>query len=89
MMLNLFSEIQEALTEAQALKEARLLLISSLNKGVIPRWEYFEKELPGPLGQEILIKVKKKFEELIFWPHLKTTLNEAGNEYFLHGPQNS
>lgn len=88
-MLSLFKEQEVPVGREFALARARELLVSSLNKGIIPRWEDFFHELPTLNAAEDLEAIKHNFHELIHWEFLKEILQRPGTEFFFHGPDNS
>lgn len=88
-MLGLFKEEQFTLPQSEIYPVLRRLLASSLNKGIIPRWDEFFKELPVLDSAEDLELLKNRFSELVEWPFLKDILALEGNEFFFHGPKNS
>lgn len=88
-MLSLFKENQEPLTRDLALARARELLVSYLNKGVIPEWDNFFQELPTLTEAEDLEAIKKYFFKLTEWNFLEEVLAEGGTEFFFHNPAQS
>jgi len=89
MMLGLFKEDERPITRDQALIFARRLLISSLNKGSIPKWEDFLRELPSLISPDDLESVKSHFIRLTEWPFLENILDLGGTEFFFHSPETS
>lgn len=88
-MLNLFREDEAPVTGEEAWMVARRLLVSSLNKGIIPSWEDFFHELPVLGRVEDIESIKIHFTRLIEWPFLEEILAGSGNEYFFHSPSSS
>lgn len=88
-MLSLFKDQEVPLGREFALARARELLISSLNKGMIPRWEDFFQELPTLNEAEDLEAIKANFLKLTSWDFLEEILNQPGTEYFFHAPESS
>lgn len=88
-MLNLFREDEALVTGEEAWTIARRLLISSLNKGIIPSWEEFFSELPVMGRAEDLESVKVHFTRLTDWPFLEEILSFGGNEYYFHSISSS
>lgn len=88
-MLSLFKEQQELLSQESVLKRAREILISFLNKGIIPRWEDFFQELPTLEQAEDLEKIKETFLKLTEWTFLCDVLQEDATEFFFHSPDHS
>jgi type IV secretion system protein VirB11 len=83
-MLGLFKEEELPLERSQLWVSARRLLNSSLNKGIIPSWKGFMKELPLVNNEEDLDHLKNQFIELTEWTFLKNILDKPGNEFFFH-----
>jgi type IV secretory pathway ATPase VirB11/archaellum biosynthesis ATPase len=81
-MLSLFQEPLPPLTKEEALAAAKRILISSLNKGIIPSWETFSQELP----QEESIKTF--YQQIIHWPFLETVLATDAVEFSFHSFEN-
>ncbi|WP_408097250.1 CpaF/VirB11 family protein [Peredibacter sp. HCB2-198] len=88
-MLSLFREQEAPLGREFALARARELLVSSLNKGIIPRWEDFFQELPTLNEAEDLEAIKINFLKLTHWEFLKDILQHPSTEFFFHGPKSS
>ncbi|WPU64241.1 CpaF/VirB11 family protein [Peredibacter starrii] len=86
-MLSLFREQEVPMGREFALTRARELLVSSLNKGIIPRWEDFFQELPTLNEAEDLEAIKNNFMKLVHWEFLQDILERPGTEYFFHGPE--
>jgi type IV secretion system protein VirB11 len=84
-MLSLFKEQEAPLSNECAQLRARELLVSSLNKGIIPTWEIFFQELPALSEAEVLEVIKKSFLQMTEWPFLDEVLKE-GTEFFFHAP---
>lgn len=87
-MLSLFKDQGIPLTKDSAENRAREILISYLNKGIIPSWEDFFQELPVLEDAENLEAIKQKFQILTNWSFLENILSEEGTEYFFHAPDN-
>jgi len=85
-MLSLFKDAEIPLEREAALKQARVLLVSCLNKGNVPSWEEFYQELPILCTADDLEAIKENFERLTTWPFLEEILNQSGTEFFFHGP---
>lgn len=88
-MLSLFQTEEEKLTTEMALKRSREILVSSLNKGIIPSWENYFLELPTFATVDDLEVVKANFMELTRWNFLEDILEQEATEFFFHGPTNS
>jgi type IV secretion system protein VirB11 len=88
-MLNLFKDDDVSLSQEEALALARKLLVSSLNKGVIPSWDSFFQDLPTLERPEDLLAIKDKFENLTQWTFLQEIISLEATEYFFHGVKNS
>lgn len=88
-MLSLFREPEIPLALQEASQLSRRLFISSLNKGIVPKWEDFFQELPVFDSAESLEAIKQNFQELTLWPFLEDILSLDGNEYFFHSPTSS
>ena len=88
-MLSLFKEEEAPLSNDLAITRARELLISSLNKGIIPRWEDFFQELPTLSEASTLEEIKASYLKLTAWTFLEEILKEEATEFFFHGPKNS
>jgi type IV secretion system protein VirB11 len=88
-MLNLFKEQELALPKEEALRFARNILISHLNKGSIPEWDQYFQELPCLNGPEDLEVIKEKFKTLTEWDFLEEILSNESTEYFFHGIKHS
>lgn len=84
-MLSLFKDQDVPLTRDLALSRARELLISFLNKGMIPSWEDFFQELPLLNEAEDLEAIKENYLKLTTWSFLTDVLKE-GTEFFFHSP---
>lgn len=85
-MLSLFKDQETPVGREFALNRARELLISSLNKGIIPSWEGFFQELPTLSEAEDLETIKLNFQKLISWDFLKDIMERPATEFFFHGP---
>lgn len=88
-MLSLFKEDETPISKDLAHIRARELLVSSLNKGIIPTWESFFQELPTLNEAQDLEEIKLNFLKLTEWNFLADILKEEGTEFFFHGPHNS
>lgn len=88
-MLSLFRENTSALPEVDSLVRARQLLVSWLNKGIIPGWEEFFHELPVLESASELEAIKDNFTKLTTWPFLEEILAQEGTEFFFHSPASS
>lgn len=86
-MLSLFKEEEKPLSNELAHGRARELLISSLNKGIIPSWEDFFQDLPIFHEAETLESIKESFLALTEWTFLEEILKEEGTEFFFHSPE--
>ncbi len=62
---------------------AKSIFTSSLNKGYIPSWEHFHRELPIDLD---LTEVEAFFRKLTEWNFLKEVVEKEGTELFFHSP---
>lgn len=85
-MLGLFKEEEIFLSKEDAQVRARELLVSHLNKGIIPSWEDFFQELPSFGDADILESIKESFIKLTEWSFLEEILRENATEYFFHSP---
>ena len=83
-MLSLFKDAEIPLHREEALTQARRLLVSSLNKGMIPSWDQFFQELPVLSNVEDLESIKENFVRLTQWPFLADMLNLDATEFFFH-----
>jgi type IV secretion system protein VirB11 len=83
-MLSLFKDAEIPLQLEEATGQARLLLISSLNKGMIPSWDQFFQELPILSTAQNLEAIKENFMRLTQWPFLADILNFEATEFFFH-----
>lgn len=88
-MLSLFKDQEQSLTKEFALNRAREILVSFLNKGIIPSWEDFFLELPALDEASDLEDIKLSFHKLINWTFLDETLKEDATEFFFHSPESS
>lgn len=88
-MLGLFKEEEEPLNHEGILERSREILISSLNKGIIPSWEQYFKELPLLNEAQDLEIIKNNFYKLTEWTFLPEVLSLDGTEYFFHHPEHS
>lgn len=89
MMLSLFQDAASPLERGAALAIARSLLISSLNKGMIPTWDVFFQDLPVLDSAEDLEAIKDNFLSLTQWSFLDEILGLEGTEFFFHAPEHS
>jgi type IV secretion system protein VirB11 len=83
-MLSLFKDAEIPLHLEAALAQSRRLLVSSLNKGMIPSWDLFSQELPVLNTAEDLESIKENFLGLTQWPFLEDILNQEATEFFFH-----
>ncbi len=83
-MLSLFKETEQIVRSEDALFRAREILISFLNKGVIPNWEQFYQDLPLLTSAEDLDNIRTYFFKLTEWNFLEEILKESATEYFFH-----
>ncbi len=84
-MLSLFQEKETPLETEEALRTARRILLSFLNKGTVPTWENYYSELPTLNTAEDLEAIKNNFHQLTDWPFLMDLLSKDGmTEYFFH-----
>lgn len=88
-MLSLFQDQEITLTSSEAFSRAKELLVSSLNKGIIPNWENFFQELPTLEHVSDLEIIKTHFLNLTTWTFLQEILMQEATEFFFHGPDNS
>lgn len=88
-MLSIFKDQETPVTKDFALHRARELLVSYLNKGIIPRWEDFFQELPTLNDAEDLQAIKDNFLQLTSWTFLEEILAMDATEFFFHSPENS
>lgn len=89
-MLGLFKEEEEeSLTHEGLLQRSREILVSYLNKGIVPSWEQYFKELPIMNDAQDLEIIKNNFHKLTEWTFLQDILILDGTEYFFHHPQKS
>jgi type IV secretory pathway ATPase VirB11/archaellum biosynthesis ATPase len=86
-MLGLFKDYDSNLDEKNGISVARNLLISFLNKGIIPTWEDFFQELPLFESNSDLDEIREYFRKLTQWNFLNSILNIQGCEFFFHGPR--
>lgn len=82
-MISLFQDTEEKLSPSELLACAKNIFISSLNKGYIPTWEQFHRELPIDLD---LTEVEGFFRKLTEWNFLKEIISYGGTELFFHSP---
>lgn len=82
-MISLFQDNEVKLTEDELLEMAKNIFVSSLNKGFIPSWDHFHRELPIDLD---LTKVEAFFRKLTEWTFLKDIVIAQGTELFFHAP---
>ncbi len=88
-MLSLFKDQEEAISRDFALKRSREILVSFLDKGIIPRWEDFFLELPTLDEAEDLETIKENFLKLTEWNFLDDILAGDATEFFFHSPEHS
>ncbi len=88
-MLSLFKDQEQPLNRDFALVRARELLVSNLNKGIIPTWEDYFQELPTLSEGDDLEIIKKSFFQLTIWNFLEEILALDATEYFFHAPDKS
>jgi type IV secretion system protein VirB11 len=88
-MLSIFKDQEFPITREFALKKARELLVSYLNKGIVPSWEDFFQDLPTLNEAEDLEAVKNNFLNLTSWTFLEEILRRDATEFFFHSPENS
>ena len=88
-MLSLFKDAEAPMERSAALEKSRSLLISSLNKGLIPDWDLFFQELPVLNSAEDLDAIKENFLKLTQWPFLENILNQEATEFFFHSADKS
>jgi type IV secretion system protein VirB11 len=88
-MLSLFKDAEMPLHREESLTQARRLLVSSLNKGMIPTWDQFFQELPVLSTAEDLESIKENFVRLTQWPFLEDILNLEATEFFFHSSEKS
>lgn len=86
-MLSLFKETESPVRREEAMIRARSLLVSSLNKGILPAWENFFQELPVLDEAEDLEAIKENFLKLTQWNFLEGILSHEATEFFFHSPQ--
>lgn len=85
-MLSLFKDQELPLSRETALLRARELLVSFINKGIIPDWDDFFKELPTLNDSEDLEVIKESFTKLTQWTFLEDILKAEATEFFFHEP---
>lgn len=88
-MLSLFKDLEAPISKDHALRRAKELLISYLNKGNVPSWDDFFGELPTLTEANDLEEVKCYFLKLTTWTFLEEVLKEEGTEFFFHSPDRS
>jgi type IV secretion system protein VirB11 len=88
-MLSLFKEEELPLDRQNLLRRSREILVSILNKGMIPSWENYFQELPTLSDSDDLESIKQNFQRLIDWTFLEDVLKEEGTEFFFHSPDHS
>lgn len=86
-MLSLFKDAETPLNREASLSQARVLLISCLNKGMVPTWDEFYQELPVLSSAEDLEAIKENFLKLTQWSFLEEVLNNEATEFFFHAPK--
>jgi len=85
-MLSLFKEEDKPLSKECALKRAKDILISFLNKGIIPKWDEFYLELPILGNEDDLIGIKHFFQRLTGWNFLENLIQQDLSELIFHSP---
>jgi type IV secretion system protein VirB11 len=86
-MLSLFTTPQDALTFEEAFVRARDILSSFLNKGTIPSWSDYLRELPLQEDSGFISSVQSRFEKLTQGDFLFELIeSKPGQEYFFHSP---
>lgn len=88
-MLSLFRDNALPLERSQALQISRDLLVSSLNKGMIPTWDSFFQELPLLNEAEDLEAIKMNFLKLTEWGFMQQVLKLEATEFFFHSVHSS
>jgi type IV secretion system protein VirB11 len=83
-MLSLFKDLETPLKGEEIMNEARKLIVSSLNKGQVPKLDQFFQELPTLLEAHDLDEIKTYFLKLTEWEFLKDVLSLEGTEFFFH-----
>lgn len=82
-MISLFQDTEEKLSPSELLASAKNIFISALNKGYIPSWEHFHRELPIDLD---LSEVEVFFRKLTEWGFLSAIVEVPGTELYFHAP---
>lgn len=85
-MLSLFKDQDIPITEENSIEKFREILISFLNKGIIPDWDTFLRELPSDYQDDIINKIQERFLDLTEWTFLNNLISEDTTEFFFHGP---
>lgn len=85
-MLSLFKEDDKPISKEFALKRAKDILISFLNKGIIPKWDDFFLELPVLSNEEDLCDIQSFFQKLTEWKFLENLIQEDSTEFIFHSP---
>lgn len=88
-MLSLFKDQELPLSQEFAQGRAREILISYLNKGIVPEWDQFFHELPVLQEAGDLEIIKNYFLNLTKWCFLENVLASEATEFFFHGPNHS
>ncbi|MGE3611125.1 MAG: CpaF/VirB11 family protein [Bacteriovoracaceae bacterium] len=88
-MLSLFKEAEGPLSTDDLLLRSKNILISFLNKGIVPSWDFYFPELPNFDSVSDLELVKSNFLKLTQWNFLEEILLKNGTEFFFHGPEDS
>lgn len=88
-MLSIFKEQETPLSKEFALSRAREILVSYLNKGIIPTWEDYFQELPSLNEAEDLEAIKENFLKLTSWVFMEEILSAEATEFFFHSPEKS
>lgn len=83
-MLSLFKEDERPISLEAAQKRAKEILISFLNKGIIPHWEDFYQELPQLDSENSLVFIKDYFQQLTSWDFLKDIVEDNFTEIIFH-----
>ncbi len=84
-MLSLFASEVAPLSSSEARNRSREILVSALNKGIIPTWESHMIELPV-MGPEDLSAVEESFKKLTTWTFLPGVLDVDATEFLFHAP---
>lgn len=87
-MLSLFKNENELLPEQELYQRSYQILVSFLNKGLVPNWEDFFKELPVLGDDKYLENIKVMFFKLTCFDFLNEIFCKDATEYIFHGPEN-